>query len=168
MGYTGYFRQNSCLFPQCIAEVETPMSEGNCSATAAKCHRHTKMLIYVTQRKHGKQAPGSSVLFHFFSFTFFLGSVTRNDTEPAWRVELNVCGKTVNFKADSGVDLTVLSEKAFTPFTAEPAVATPNIPWGCINTNGKSFNFNTCAREALDWHFPSICTSLMKRMREKK
>lgn len=83
--------------------------------------------------------------FSFFSFTFFLGSVTRNDTEPTWRVELNVCGKTVNFKADSGVDVTAISTKTFTPLTAEPAVATPNNPRGSVNTNSKSCNFNTCA-----------------------
>lgn len=109
----GGFQVEFIPLPQSTAEVETPISEGNCSAAAAKCHGHTKLLIYVTQRQHGKQAPGSSVLFQFFSFTFFLRSVTRNDTEPAWRVELNVCGKIVNFKADSGVDVMAISEKKF-------------------------------------------------------
>lgn len=109
----GIFQVEFVPLPQSTAEVETPISECNCSATAAKCHRHTKLLIYVTQRQHGKQAPGSSVLFQFFSFTVFLSSVTRNDTEPAWRVELSVCGKIVNFEADSGVDVMAISEKKF-------------------------------------------------------
>lgn len=67
----GLFETRCMPFPQSIAEVQTPVSEGNCSAASAKCHWHTKMLIYVAQRQHGKQAPGSSVLLHFFSFPSF-------------------------------------------------------------------------------------------------
>lgn len=114
MGCGGISGQIHALTPESTAEVETPISEGNFSAAAAKCHGQTKLLIDVTQRQHGKQAPGSSVLFQFFfSLDFFLRSVTRNDTEPAWRVELNVCGKIVNFRADSGVDVMAISEKKF-------------------------------------------------------
>lgn len=91
-GLCGIFQAKFTPFPQSIAEVETPISEGNCSAAAAKCHRHTKMLIYVAQRQHGKQAPGSSVLFHFF-FLYFLSGFShkkwyraslRSGTECLW------------------------------------------------------------------------------------
>lgn len=112
-GLWGYFRSNSCPYPReqlrwrhqylkVIAQLQQPNATDieNCWFMSHKGSMESKHL-------------GQVCFFNFFSFTFFLHSVTRNDTEPAWRVELNVCGKIVNFKADSGVDVMAISEKKF-------------------------------------------------------
>lgn len=54
-------------------------------------------------------------------------------------MELNACGKIVNFEADSGVNVMAVSEKKLQllSLTAEPTVATPNNPRGSINIKRK-------------------------------
>lgn len=52
---------------------------------------------------------------------FFLSSITciMHPAEPAWRVELNISGKTVHFKIDSDADVIIISEGTSPPPEAE-------------------------------------------------
>ena len=53
--------------------------------------------------------------------TFFLGAVTcSDDSEPAWRHTLKTQGGEINFKIDSGADVTIISETVLNKLKPKP------------------------------------------------
>ena len=52
--------------------------------------------------------------------TYFLGSIHCDDTEPAWPVNLDIGGKQISFKIDSGADTTVMAEGTYRTLLQRP------------------------------------------------
>ena len=52
--------------------------------------------------------------------TYFLGSVSCNDSEPAWKETVAIQGGLVNFKLDSGADVTIRAEATLNQIKPKP------------------------------------------------
>ena len=52
--------------------------------------------------------------------TYFLGSIYCDETEPAWPVNLEIGGKQIRFKIDSGADTTVMAEGTYRTLLQRP------------------------------------------------
>ena len=61
--------------------------------------------------------------------SYFLGSVCNaNETSEQWTVQLQVDSTPMEFKIDTGADVTVISEDTFHILTPERTLAPPDIP----------------------------------------
>ena len=75
-------------------------------------------------------------------FDFFFGSVDCDDSDPAWRVALYLGGsKPVDFKIDSGADVSVMSYSKYLTLKPRPSLSevTTNLssPGGPLNCKGR-------------------------------
>lgn len=81
--------------------------ERHCPALKSKCNKchkkrhwerkcHSKAVREVTSEKHVQ--------------SHFLGAMNRNDNENKWTVGLHMNNVTVNFKTDTGADVTVIDK----------------------------------------------------------
>ena len=73
--------------------------------------------------------------------TFHLGSINCDQTEEPWIVTLKVCDYPVNFKIDTGADITIMSDVTFNRISHQPKLTPVNSlllsPGGKLNCRGK-------------------------------
>ena len=86
----------------------------------------------------------------------FIGSVDCEDSmEPPWRINMDICGRSISFKLDSGADVTVMSEHTYTTLQHPPPLRRVRIKLGTLRgeivakglfiaravVNDRTFNF---------------------------
>ena len=73
--------------------------------------------------------------------TFHLESINCDQTEEPWIVTLKVCHYPVNFKIDTGADITIMSDVTFNGISHQPKLTPVNSlllsPGGKLNCRGK-------------------------------
>ena len=91
-----------------------------CSANGQECSRchRTGHFAVVCRTKPGKLTRAASEVTATASTsegqeTYFIGSIHCDDTERAWPVNLDIGGKQISFKIDSGADTTVMAEGTY-------------------------------------------------------
>ena len=75
----------------------------------------------------------------------FMGSVDSDmDTVPPWRVNLDIEGRNVNFKIDTGAEKTIMSETCYDMLDPKPQLRESSIilnsPGGMLQCLGKIKN----------------------------
>ncbi|KAK7105840.1 hypothetical protein V1264_017168 [Littorina saxatilis] len=72
---------------------------------------------------------------------FFLGSLETTENEPPWRVSLSIGNRVVNFKIDTGADVSVISESEFNKMSPRPKLHTSHAklesPGGPVENMGQ-------------------------------
>ena len=74
--------------------------------------------------------------------TFFLGAVSSSgEYEEPWRIELRINNKLIDFKIDTGADITIISEEMFESLPSRPKLEPSNVvlssPGGRLNCKGQ-------------------------------
>lgn len=72
---------------------------------------------------------------------YFCGSVSCDDSSPAWKVDLDLKGRPVTFKIDTGADVTVMSHASYVMLRPRPPLkaisANLNSPGGPLDCRGQ-------------------------------
>ena len=101
---------------KCYAEKATCHNCHKVGHWARVCHS-SKSVNEVTETERAEQT------------SYFLGSVCKaKETSEQWTVQLQVDSTPIEFKIDTGADVTVMSEDAFHTLTPERTLAPPDIP----------------------------------------
>ena len=72
---------------------------------------------------------------------YFLGSITKCENTDAWYTKLRICGRPINFKIDSGADISVISEATYRSLPFQPKltniVGSLQTPCGSLACKGR-------------------------------
>lgn len=100
-----------------------------CPAEKATCHNCHKMGHWARACRSSRSVNEVSETERAEQTSYFLGSVCdANETSEQWTVQLQVDSTPVDFKIDTGADVTVISEDTFHTLTPEKTLAPPDIP----------------------------------------
>lgn len=97
---------------------------GRCFARGKKCrscHGYNHFAVCCKNKKVSEVCEDSDPMF--------LGSVTNcEDNIRPWIIQLDIQGKSVNFKIDSGADTSVISNETYRSFNQPIALKSPSVP----------------------------------------
>lgn len=96
-----------------------------CYAKGKQCHRCHGYNHFAVCCTSTRSSSVQEVYDATSDSSLFLGSVTCNDNEAAWRINLKLCGKIVNFKIDSGADTSVMSDEVYCSLKNPPKLEPP-------------------------------------------
>ncbi|XP_062607979.1 uncharacterized protein LOC134269786 [Saccostrea cucullata] len=121
--------------------------EGRCPAMGQRCKGCHKMNHFEVCCRTKNTKSAHSVLHAYDSNngtpdeTFHLGSVNCDQTDDPWTVTLKVCDLPVNFKIDTGADITIMSDVTFNGILCQPQLTPVKSlllsPGGKLNRRGK-------------------------------
>ena len=110
--------------------------------TCSKCGKQNHFAKVCRSKQGGKQKykPKEKKIHAVEKVeTFFLGSVHESEKNP-WRTKIDILNRTIDFKIDTGADVSVLSEKVFKSIRPSPNLKSPNAvlqsPGGRLNCLG--------------------------------
>ena len=122
---------------------------------------------YTSQQPHadqvGQQGQGE---------TIWLGAVNRVHNEPPWTVDVIMNNTTVNFKIDTGADVSVINEERYSQLEPKPILTinttTLSSPGGNVDCIGHfqttlSVNNKSCVSEVFVVRGPSVSYNLLSR-----
>ena len=113
--------------------------EGQCPANGRRCRKCTRVNHFAVCCK--TQTSGGAGVHEVLDNgdtsdgAYFLGSITNCENTDAWYTKLRICGRPINFKIDSGADISVISEATYRSLPFQPKLT--NIV-GILQTPGGS------------------------------
>lgn len=103
--------------------------ERECPAVKATCHNCHKMGHWARVCRNSRSVHEVTEAERAEQTSYFLGSVCdASDKSEQWTVQLRVDSTPVEFKIDTGADVTVISEDTFHTLTPEKRLEPPDIP----------------------------------------
>lgn len=103
--------------------------EEKCPAVKAACHNCHKTGHWAIACRSSRSVQEVTEAERAEQTSYFLGSVCdARDKGEQWTVQLQVDSTPVEFKIDTGADVTIISEETFHTITPERRLETPDIP----------------------------------------
>ena len=122
--------------------------QSQCPARGKTCRKCNKQNHFARVCHSGKNI--NEVETFFTEEVFFMGSVfdinsVRQEAEPPWFVDINLCGLSTIFKIDTGADVSVVSRNIYQKLCPKPKLTRSNAilrgPGGLIHHEGE---FQAC------------------------
>ncbi|RXN04213.1 Retrovirus-related Pol poly from transposon [Labeo rohita] len=125
-----YSHSNDSAMGKCMRCGKQHPKTANCPARRAECRKCGKRGHYaiVCRALHVSDV---KVVHEQHEDSFFLGAITVKDSNDSWTVTLRIQDTDVQFKIDTGADISVISEQTYEALNMKPDLTSANAVLDC-------------------------------------